>query len=135
MDSIGTTVKTEPSPVTRKTKAYPAARIMGILEDKVGRLWLSTKHGISRFDPRTETFRNYDVSDGLQGDEFSAGACIQGFDGEMFFGGSNGFNAFFPENIRDNPYVPPVVITSFKIFNKPVSDRSQVGAYEGHLLY
>ena len=38
----------------------------------------------------------------------------------MFFGGSNGFNAFFPENIRDNPYVPPVVITSFKIFNKPV---------------
>jgi hypothetical protein len=38
----------------------------------------------------------------------------------MFFGGSNGFNAFFPENIQDNPYVPPVVITSFKIFNKPV---------------
>ncbi len=27
---------------------------------------------------------------------------------------------FFPENVRDNPYVPPVVITSFKIFNKPV---------------
>ena len=38
----------------------------------------------------------------------------------LFFGGSNGFNAFFPENVRDNPYVPPVVITSFKIFNKPV---------------
>jgi signal transduction histidine kinase len=38
----------------------------------------------------------------------------------MFFGGSNGFTAFFPENVRDNPYVPPVVITSFKIFNKPV---------------
>ena len=38
----------------------------------------------------------------------------------MFFGGSNGFNAFFPENIRENPYVPPVVITSFKIFNRPV---------------
>src|SRR6202035_5577387 len=100
--------------------------IMGILEDKDGRLWLSTKHGISRFDPRTETFRNYDVSDGLQGDEFTAGACLQGSDGEMFFGGSNGFNAFFPENIRDNPYVPPVVITNFKLFNKsvPVGARS-----------
>ena len=45
---------------------------MGILEDKAGRLWLSTKKGISRFDPQTETFRHYDVSDGLQGDEFSA---------------------------------------------------------------
>ena len=59
------------------------------------------------------------MSDGLQSNEFSDG-CYQGPDGEMFFGGSNGFNAFFPENIRDNPYVPPVVITSFKIFNKPV---------------
>ena len=32
---------------------------------------------------------------------------------------------FFPENIRDNPYVPPVVITSFKIFNKPVPIGAQ----------
>ena len=59
------------------------------------------------------------MSDGLQSNEFSDG-CYQGPDGEMFFGGSNGFNAFFPEQVRDNPYVPPVVITSFKIFNKPV---------------
>jgi signal transduction histidine kinase len=60
------------------------------------------------------------MSDGLQGDEFSQGCYFQGPDGEMFFGGSNGLNAFFPETVRDNPYVPPVVITSFKIFNKPV---------------
>ena len=86
---------------------------------ELGRLWLSTQKGISRFDPQKGTFRNYDVSDGLQSNEFSTG-CYQGPDGEMFFGGSNGFNAFFPENVRDNPYVPPVVITSFKIFNKPV---------------
>ena len=43
-----------------------------------------------------------------------------GQSGEMLFGGNNGITTFFPENIRDNPYVPPVVITSFKIFNKPV---------------
>jgi ligand-binding sensor domain-containing protein/signal transduction histidine kinase len=103
-----------------ESHGLPSSAIQGILEDKLGRLWLSTKKGISRFDPQTETFRNYDVSDGLQGDEFSQGACAQGPGGEMFFGGSNGFNAFLPESIRDNPYVPPVVITSFKIFNKPV---------------
>jgi len=59
------------------------------------------------------------VSDGLQSNEFGK-VCYQSPDGEMFFGGSHGFNVFFPEIIRDNPYVPPVVITSFKIFNKPV---------------
>ena len=103
-----------------ESQGLPSSSIQGILEDKVGRLWLSTKKGISRFDPQTETFRNYDVSDGLQGDEFSESSYFAGPDGEMFFGGSNGFNAFHPENVQDNPYVPPVVVTSFKIFNKPV---------------
>jgi signal transduction histidine kinase len=55
----------------------------------------------------------------LQSNEFSDG-CYAAPDGEMFFGGSDGFNAFYPENIRDNLYVPAIVITSFRIFNKPV---------------
>jgi PAS domain S-box-containing protein len=103
-----------------ESQGLPSSAIQGILEDKIGRLWLSTKKGISRFDPQTETFRSYDVSDGLQANEFSAACYTKGPGGEMFFGGSNGFNAFFPEQVRDNPYVPPVVVTSFKIFNKPV---------------
>ena len=114
-----------------ETHGLPSSTIRCILEDGVGRLWLSTQKGISRFDPQRETFRNYDVSDGLQSNEFSDG-CYQGTDGEIFFGGSNGFNAFFPDNIRDNPYVPPVVITSFKIFNKPVPIGAQVGTQESH---
>ena len=100
-------------------QGLPSSTIRCVQEDGLGRLWLSTQKGISRFDPKLETFRNYDVSDGLQSNEFSDG-CYQGPDGEMFFGGSNGFNAFFPEQVRDNPYVPPVVITNFNIFNDPV---------------
>jgi signal transduction histidine kinase len=43
----------------------------------------------------------------------------------MYFGGINGFNAFYPENITEKPYDPPLVITDFKIFNQrvPVSDE------------
>ena len=103
-----------------ESQGLPSSVIQGVLEDNAGRLWLSTRNGLSRFDPQTETFRNYDVSDGLQGNEFSESTYAQGQKGELFFGGSNGFNAFFPENIQDNPYVPPVVVTDFKIFNKPV---------------
>jgi ligand-binding sensor domain-containing protein len=103
-----------------ESQGLPSSTIRCILEDGVGRLWLSTQKGVSRFDPRRRTFRNYDVSDGLQSNEFSTG-CYQGADGEMFFGGSNGFNAFFPDRVRDNPFVPPVVLTSFKIYNKPVA--------------
>jgi signal transduction histidine kinase len=102
-------------------QGLPNVDVMGILEDAAGRLWISTKKGISRFDPRTQTFRNYDVSDGLHSNEFSRSCTHQNQNGEMLFGGSNGITAFFPDNIRDNPYVPPIVITSFRIFNKPVA--------------
>jgi signal transduction histidine kinase/ligand-binding sensor domain-containing protein len=95
--------------------------IYGILEDNRGNLWLSTNRGLSRFDPAAGTFKNYDFDDGLQGNEFNAGAYFKSTrTGEMFFGGINGFNAFFPGKIEDNLYVPPVVITDFLIFNKPV---------------
>jgi len=86
--------------------------VYGILEDDQGYLWLSTNNGLSKFDPRTETFRNYDVSDGLQSSEFSPYAYHRSKSGELFFGGINGLNAFYPDNVRDNPYIPPVVLTS-----------------------
>ena len=87
--------------------------VYGILEDSHGCLWLSTNRGLSRFNPRTETFRNYDVSDGLQSNEFNGGAYYKSRSGEMFFGGINGLNAFYPDDVKEsNPYVPPVVLTS-----------------------
>ena len=102
-------------------QGLPSGVIQCILEDRSGRLWLSTRKGISRFDPHHETFRNYDVNDGLQSNDFALNSCYaDDRTGEMLFGGSNGITAFFPEHIRDNPYVPPVVLTSFKIFNRPV---------------
>ena len=103
-----------------ENQGLPSNDLMGILEDHAGRLWLSTKKGISRFDPKTETFRNYDVSDGLLSNDFSRSCYQQGQTGEMLFCGSNGVTAFFPDKIRDNLFVPPVVITSLRIFNKPV---------------
>ncbi len=99
----------------------PNNSVVGILADDEGHLWLSTGKGLSKFNPETETFRNYDVSDGLQGNEFDGvKAYLKTRDGEMFFGGLNGFNAFYPEQVKDNPYIPPVVLTDFKIFDKSV---------------
>ena len=90
----------------------PSNIVQAILEDAQGYLWLSTSNGLSRFDPREDSFRNYDTGDGLQDGEFLYGAYYQSADGKMYFGGVNGFNAFYPEEIRDQPYVPPVVLTS-----------------------
>jgi signal transduction histidine kinase/streptogramin lyase len=96
----------------RERDGLPSDVIYGILEDGQGNLWLSTNVGLSKFDSRIETFRNYDVHDGLQSNEFNGGAYYKSSSGEMFFGGIDGFNAFFPERVMDNPYVPPIVLTS-----------------------
>ncbi len=98
----------------------PNSVIYSILGDEKGNLWMSTNKGISKFNPKKETFKNYDVRDGLQSNEFNGGAYYKSEDGEMFFGGINGFNAFYPSRITDNPHVPPIVITNFQVFNETV---------------
>jgi len=103
-----------------ESDGLPGSAVYGILEDDGGNLWVSTNNGLSKFNPQKKTFRNYYVDDGLQSNEFNGGSYYKSPKGEMFFGGINGFNRFYPELIKDNPYLPPVVITNFKIFNKVV---------------
>ncbi|MFZ4620805.1 MAG: ligand-binding sensor domain-containing protein, partial [Bacteroidota bacterium] len=94
--------------------------IYGILEDAKGFLWLSSNKGLSRFDRRTGTVRNYTASDGLQSNQFGGNDHFKDTKGYMYFGGINGFNIFYPDSIKDNPYIPPIVITDFQIFNRSV---------------
>ena len=99
----------------------PNNAIEGILEDAAGNLWLSTGNGLCRFNPRTRTFKNYYTDDGLAGDEFNDSSMYhKSASGEMFFGGVNGVTAFYPEKVVDSPFVPPVVLTDFRLFNDPV---------------
>ncbi|MBC6948423.1 AAA family ATPase [candidate division KSB1 bacterium] len=95
----------------------PNSAIWGILEDDHGRLWLSTNNGIACFTSTASAFKNYTVEDGLSHQEFNRGAWFKSRDGEMFFGGMNGVTAFHPDSIKDNPFIPPVVITAFKRYN------------------
>ena len=98
----------------------PNNTLYGILEDKKGFLWISSNKGISKFDPRTETFRNYDVRDGLQHNEFNNGAYFKNEKGELFFGGIHGFNTFHPKDIKDDHYQSQIAFTAFKLFDQEV---------------
>lgn len=86
--------------------------VYSIVEDLKGNLWLSTNHGLAMFNPDEKRFKNFDSKDGLQGDSFTKGAYYKGRNGELFFGGNNGFNIVYPDRIKKNSYVPPVVLTA-----------------------
>jgi signal transduction histidine kinase/ligand-binding sensor domain-containing protein len=94
-------------------QGLPNNRIFEILEDDRKNLWVATGHGLSRFDTVSGTFRTYSAEDGLQGPEFNLRACYKAPDGEVFFGGMQGFNSFFPDSLDNNPFLPGVVITAF----------------------
>lgn len=117
-------------PVTGKIEYYtireglPSDIVYGILEDKNGVLWMSTNYGLCQFDPNAAMSdarcKRYNTNDGLQANAFSEGAFLKTTDGNMYFGGVNGFNVFNPLTVKTNPYIPPVLITNFMLFNKEV---------------
>ncbi len=99
--------------------------VNGILEDEKGNLWISTNNGICKFSTHTKdvrdavlTSRTYKQEDGLQ-NKFNENACYKGNDGWLYFGGSGGLNVYNPDNIKDNTFSPPIVITRFYLFEKP----------------
>lgn len=94
--------------------------IKGITEDNQSNLWISTSNGLVKLNPANGQTEQFNTSDGLQGMEFEANAYMKTRRGQLFFGGINGFNAFYPQDIKSNPYVPPVFITGFQIFNKEI---------------
>ena len=107
----------------------PNNSVKGILGDSKGHLWLSTNKGLSKFNIEKKKFKNYDVSDGLQGNEFKPRACYATPDGKMFFAGANGLNSFYPDSMKVNPDPPRVYITGLSVLNKSVRVND-----ETHLL-
>ena len=99
----------------RTEQGLPNDVVYGILEDQAGNLWLSTNLGISKFNPATPSFENFTVKDGLQGNEFNATAFARDEKGRLYFGGMKGLTVFDPAQVKKNPYIPPIVLTSLAL--------------------
>jgi signal transduction histidine kinase/ligand-binding sensor domain-containing protein/DNA-binding response OmpR family regulator len=91
-----------------------------IVEDLNGLIWLSTNSGISSFDLAKKAFRNYTVYNGVQNNNFSHASGMRLSDGELMFGGLEGFNYFDPSKLTINKNVPAVLLTDLRISNKSV---------------
>lgn len=110
----------------------PKNNILSILEDKTSKLWLGTQQGISKFDSANEIFTNYDQRDGIFNTELFPRSSYKNKQGKLFFGGAGGVTSFYPKQLSQNKYLPPLVITKFKKFNKEIP-LHQVVSPEGIL--
>jgi ligand-binding sensor domain-containing protein len=89
-----------------------------LLMDQKGNIWISTNYGLSRFNPYTEQFRNFNRADGLEINEFNAYASFSTVDGELLFGGMGGIVGFYPDSLSQkkiSSITQKVILTNVKV--------------------
>lgn len=92
--------------------------IYKMLEDKQGNLWLTSNSGLMKFNPKKNEIRIFNTGNGILSNQFNYKSGFKDKHGKMYFGEINGLIAFYPEAFVKNNYVPPVVITGFKLLDK-----------------
>ncbi|MDP3913828.1 MAG: two-component regulator propeller domain-containing protein [Bacteroidota bacterium] len=112
----------------------PSNEITGIITDNNGDVWVSGMNGLSHLSPTGNNeykISNYTARNGLQGSYFTTYSTLKTSDGELYFGGYNGFNRFYPEKITSNQKAPEVKLTDFQVFNQSVPINQKV---DGRIL-
>ncbi len=106
--------KTESFARFTQENGFPTNSVTHILEDDDGNLWIGSKIGYIRFNPRTRKTRVYTTDDGLAGNEFQEAGIAKSRDGRFWLATITGANSFHPRELKDNTFIPPVHLTSFR---------------------
>lgn len=97
--------------------------IYAIVKEKNGKFWLSHNKGLSVLE--NNKFKNYDVSSGLQSNEFNTGAYFKDDNGIIYFGGVEGINIINPNFNYTNKRAPQIAINQISLDDEPYkSDTS-----------
>ena len=101
-------------------EGLPNNTIKSIVEDSNGYLWLSSNKGITRYNPNDGNITNFELEDGLQDMVFSEICGLKRKNGDIIFGGINGFNVFQSQQMPIDKFQPLIYFTDFQILNKEV---------------
>lgn len=94
----------------------PCDDISGILRDNDGNIWVSTMNGIGKLDRASMKFVNYQIEDGIGGNQFVDRAACALPDGTLVFGGNHGVTLVNPQR-RNSEQKIPVLLDGLKINN------------------
>lgn len=95
--------------------------VLSITGDQQKNLWIATERGLSKFNPRKKTFKNYDAYDGLPKAGFSEAACFTATDGKLYFGCTDGYISFDPLTIANHKAPAKMALTRFQLYYKDMA--------------
>lgn len=119
--------------IIKKENGLASDKVIGILEDNSGNIWLSTNAGISKISKTTHQIKNFTKDDGFNSNDFYSKSCLKSRDGALLFGSENGFNLFYPEDIITNTNLPEILFTDFKIDNISVKQGFENSPLKKHI--
>ncbi len=93
-----------------------------------GELWISSNMGMFRYDLLSQKVTHYDVYDGLQDNEFVISSSHQSPAGKIYFGGKNGFNAFFPDHIPKKDAPPNSMFSAIRLNGRQLTVGNKTNA-------
>ena len=103
---------------------YDVSTIYSLCTDDDNDLWMGTDNGLFKYNIEKNTFFRFDKKDGIQGIVFYPKACMKGKNGELYFGGTNGFTIINPKEVLLSEFKPTAIITDFYIDNAIVKPDS-----------
>lgn len=102
-----------------RIEQFGSTTIFGIVEDN-NALWITTNDGLYKYADGKQTM-HFDINDGLQSNIFMPNAAMKASNGCIYVGTVNGFNTFYPYQIKTNSRAPKVMITSVEVMNEKVN--------------
>lgn len=111
-----------------KEDGLPDNHITGIVEDRVGNIWLTTPgHGVARYEVNTNLFTRLTRGDGMNTEQFPTAACLQLRDGRLVFAGVGGLNVFDPGKLDWPLDTVPLYFVELELFNQTVEPGDRTG--------
>jgi ligand-binding sensor domain-containing protein/signal transduction histidine kinase len=94
--------------------------VIAVVEDNHENLWISSTRGLSKYSLIDGLFSTYTISDGLESDGFNRNAAHKSSNGVLYFGSNAALTFFSPEDVINNPHIPEVTLTDFKVLNQSI---------------
>jgi signal transduction histidine kinase/ligand-binding sensor domain-containing protein/DNA-binding response OmpR family regulator len=96
--------------------------IYAIQPESADRVWVSSNKGLSRIDLVSKKIDHYNQSNGLQGGQFNPNSAL--YDASerlMVFGGTQGWNLFYPAEIKPSTFKPEIMLSGLSLFGQDVA--------------
>lgn len=123
-------------------KTLSSRSLAAVINTENDNLWISSNNGIVNFNTRDSIIKTYYITDGLQDNIFLSRSAFKDRKGLVYFGGSKGFNYFYPKDLNKKESQPKLQINGIEVLNQPVEvllpeqvDKGMANVNSLHLKY